>query len=111
MLIAATLLTVLLALPSSAFASPVRKWNSKKSYYDYFDLQGHRGTRGAVVERCVFHLLPSLRKRQRERAELRRAHVCQPGYADVIADMQHPSGLCRSPQGRRRIARNGRCVF
>ena len=44
-------LALLFALPSGTLASPVRKWNSKKSYYDYFDLQGHRGTRGAIVER------------------------------------------------------------
>ena len=37
-----------LALPASA--SPVRRWDTK-SYYELFDLQGHRGTRGAIVER------------------------------------------------------------
>lgn len=40
-----------IAFASSVAAAPAARWNSKKSYYDYFDLQGHRGARGEVVER------------------------------------------------------------
>jgi hypothetical protein len=40
-----------IALSSTALAAPTERWNTKKSYYDYFDLQGHRGARGEMVER------------------------------------------------------------
>jgi hypothetical protein len=53
MLTSTIVVAVVLALPFGISASPVRRWSGAKSYYDYFDLQGHRGTRGAIVERYV----------------------------------------------------------